>query len=157
MDLKPLLNPEQCKAAMHVDGPMLVIAGAGSGKTRIVTFRIAHLIEIGVPSDEILAVTFTNKAADEMRGRIHKLTNRAILASTFHSLGARILRESISPLGYKNHFAIFDEDDSQKVLKECLTERGIKDEQGMLKTIRGGISHAKNNVVEPDDELLADL
>lgn len=157
MDLKQQLNPEQCKAAMHVDGPMLVIAGAGSGKTRIVTFRIAHLIEIGVPSDEILAVTFTNKAADEMRNRIHKLTNRAILASTFHSLGARILRESISPLGYKNHFAIFDEDDSQKVLKECLTERGIKDEQGMLKTIRGGISHAKNNMVEPDDELLTDL
>lgn len=157
MDLKQQLNEPQSKAAMHVEGPMLVIAGAGSGKTRIVTFRIAHLIELGVPSDEILAVTFTNKAADEMRGRIHKLTNRAILASTFHSLGARILRESITALGYKTHFAIFDEDDSEKVLKECLTERGIKDEKGMLKTIRAAISSAKNNMVEPEDELEADL
>lgn len=157
MDLQEQLNKEQCRAAMHVEGPMLVIAGAGSGKTRIVTYRIANLIELGVPSDEILAVTFTNKAADEMRRRIHKLTGRAILASTFHSLGARILRESITPLGYKNHFAIFDEDDSEKVLKECMTERGIKDEKGLLKTLRGGISHAKNYMVEPDDELLADI
>lgn len=157
MDLQEQLNKEQCRAALHVEGPMLVIAGAGSGKTRIVTYRIANLIELGVPSDEILAVTFTNKAADEMRRRIHKLTGRAILASTFHSLGARILRESITPLGYKNHFAIFDEDDSEKVLKECMTERGIKDEKGLLKTLRGGISHAKNYMVEPDDELLADI
>ncbi|NGX47035.1 MAG: ATP-dependent DNA helicase PcrA [Chlamydiae bacterium] len=157
MQLAKHLNPQQCKAAEHVEGPMLVIAGAGSGKTRIVTYRSAHLIELGVPSSEILAVTFTNKAADEMRLRIHKLSNKAILACTFHSLGARILRESIGPLGYKNHFAIFDEDDSQKVLKECMAERHIKDEKGLMKTLRGGISHAKNNMIEPDDELLADI
>jgi len=157
MELKEHLNTEQCKAASHVDGPMLVIAGAGSGKTRIVTYRIAHLIELGVPSSEILAVTFTNKAADEMRLRIQKLCNKAILASTFHSLGARILRESISSLGYKNHFSIFDEDDSEKVLKECMAERGIKDEKGLLKTLRGGISTAKNNLEDPDDELLKDI
>lgn len=157
MDLKEQLNKEQCRAALHVDGPMLVIAGAGSGKTRIVTYRIAHLIELGVPSDEILAVTFTNKAADEMRKRIHEITRRSILALTFHSLGARILRESITPLGYKNHFAIFDEDDSEKVLKGCMVERGIKDEKGLLKTFRGGISHAKNYMVEPEEDLLFDI
>src|SRR3990167_7295042 len=108
MDLSQHLNPNQLKAASHVEGPMLVIAGAGSGKTRIVTYRIAHLLNLGIPSAQILAVTFTNKAADEMRQRIQKLSQKNILATTFHSLGARILRESIAPLGYKNHFAIFD-------------------------------------------------
>lgn len=157
MDLQEHLNPQQLKAAMHVEGPILVIAGAGSGKTRIVTFRIAHLLEIGVPSNEILAVTFTNKAADEMRARIQKLSHKAILASTFHSLGARILRESIDHLGYKRHFAIFDEDDSEKVLKECMIERNIKDEKGLLKTIRMGISHAKNTLSKPEDPLIQDL
>lgn len=157
MQLSDHLNPEQVKAANHTDGPMLVIAGAGSGKTRIVTYRIAHLLNLGVPSTSILAVTFTNKAADEMRLRIHKLSNKAILACTFHSLGARILRESIQALGYKNHFAIFDEDDSEKILKECMAQRQIKDEQGMMKTLRMGISHCKNNMAEPEDELLADI
>lgn len=157
MQLEKHLNPQQCKAAEHIEGPMLVIAGAGSGKTRIVTYRISHLLELGIPSSEILAVTFTNKAADEMRKRIHKLSQKAILACTFHSLGARILRESIIPLGYKNHFAIFDEDDSEKVLKECMQERGIKDEKGMMKSLRIGISHAKNNMVDPDDELVKDI
>jgi DNA helicase II / ATP-dependent DNA helicase PcrA len=157
MQLKEHLNPQQLEAASHVDGPMLVIAGAGSGKTRIVTFRIAHLISLGVPASEILAVTFTNKAADEMRQRIHKLTQKAILASTFHSLGARILRNSIAPLGYKNHFAIFDEDDSEKVLKDCFQERGIKDEKGLLKSVRRDISHAKNYLSEPEEEMSADF
>lgn len=157
MNLKEHLNPQQLKAAEHVEGPMLVIAGAGSGKTRIVTYRIAHLIDLGVPSSEILAVTFTNKAAAEMRQRIDKLSQTSILASTFHSLGARILRESITPLGYKNHFAIFDEDDSEKVLKECLEEKHIKDEKGLMKSFRVGISHAKNNMEIPEDPLLEEI
>ena len=157
MDLKEKLSKEQYRAALHVEGPMLVIAGAGSGKTRIVTYRIANLIELGVPSEEILAVTFTNKAADEMRDRTQKLTGRPILASTFHSLGAKILRESIAPLGYKNHFSIFDEDDSEKILKECMIERGIKNKKELLKRFRTEISHTKNYMVEPDDELLADI
>lgn len=157
MQLKDHLNPEQLKAAEHVEGPMLVIAGAGSGKTRIVTYRIAHLIDLGVPSSEILAVTFTNKAAQEMRQRIDKLSQTSILASTFHSLGARILRESITPLGYKAHFAIFDEDDSEKVLKECMEEKHLKDEKGLMKSFRIGISHAKNNMEEPEDPLLSEI
>ena len=80
---------------------MLVLAGAGSGKTRVVTCRIAHLLEVGVPSSEILALTFTNKAAEEMRVRIKRMSDQYVLTSTFHSLGARILRESISAIGYR--------------------------------------------------------
>ena len=100
------LNPEQKIAAEHLEGPMLVLAGAGSGKTRVVTCRIAHLLSVGVPSSEILALTFTNKAADEMRVRIKMMADQYVLTSTFHSLGARILRESIHVLGYRSDFTI---------------------------------------------------
>jgi len=157
MKYKDQLNTQQWKAASHTEGPMLVVAGAGSGKTRIVTYRIAHLIELGVPSSEILAVTFTNKAADEMRLRIHKLCQKAILACTFHSLGARILRESISFLGYKNHFAIFDEDDSEKVLKECMREKQIKEEKATIKLLRAEISTAKNTLTDPENPLSCEI
>lgn len=153
MQLEDHLNEQQLVAATHVEGPMLVIAGAGSGKTRIITYRIAHLIDLGVPSSEILTVTFTNKAADEMRFRIQNLNQKTVLACTFHSLGARILRESIAPLGYKNNFAIFDEDDRDKVLKECMQEFGIKDEQGFKKSLHRAINNAKNTLIEPKDDL----
>src|SRR5579862_4326854 len=96
------LNSEQQRAVDHIEGPLLVLAGAGSGKTRVVTFRVAHLLDLGVPASEILAVTFTNKAAEEMRRRILHLTHKSILACTFHSLCARILRESISALENPN-------------------------------------------------------
>lgn len=143
------LNAEQEIAVRHVEGPLLVLAGAGSGKTRVVTHRIAHLLELGLPPSEILAVTFTNKAADEMRSRIRTLKNAHVLACTFHSLGARILRESIADLGYQSDFTIYDEEDSEKLLKSCLTS--IPDEKGFLRKVRHQISSAKNDLVAPSD------
>lgn len=139
-----MLNPQQQEAVNHVEGPILVIAGAGSGKTRTLTFRIAHLLEIGVPASDILAVTFTNKAAEEMRERIEKIAHVSILASTFHSLCARILRSSIGPLGFTPQFAIFDEDDSEKVLLQVVQDKDL------LKAMRSAISHAKNSLVSPE-------
>ncbi len=144
------LNSQQQIAVGHVEGPLLVLAGAGSGKTRIVTFRVAHLLKIGVPSSEILAVTFTNRAADEMRHRILQLTHQTVMTCTFHSLCARILRESIAALGYAREFAIYDDEDSEKVLKECFSVLGLREEKGDLRLFRSQISQAKNALVEPD-------
>lgn len=145
-----LLNPQQNRAVHHVQGPLLVLAGAGSGKTRVVTHRIAHLLDLGVEPSQILAVTFTNKAAEEMRTRIRMLKNAHVLASTFHSLGARILRESIHVMGYQNTFAIYDEEDSEKLLKNCLDQLGLGGEKGFLKETRMYISSAKNDLLSPD-------
>ena len=145
------MNPNQEIAVRHVEGPLLVLAGAGSGKTRVVTHRIAHLIDLGVPASDILAVTFTNKAAEEMRTRIRTLKNAQVLACTFHSLGARILRESIGALGYKNDFAIYDEEDSEKLLKSCLEQLQVGDEKGVLRQLRHQISSAKNDLIGPDE------
>lgn len=144
------LNPAQKTAVNHVEGPALVIAGAGSGKTRVVTYRIAHLLSMGIPSDEILAVTFTNKAAEEMRHRVEKMARNFVLSCTFHSLGARILRESIHHLGYNRDFTIYDEDDTDKLLKECLTALNIREEKGFQKTTRMQISSAKNSLLSPE-------
>lgn len=145
------LNPQQKEAIEHIEGPALVLAGAGSGKTRVVTFRIAHLLALGVPASDILAVTFTNKAAGEMRERILKLAQQTVLTSTFHSLCARILRESIENLGFGRDFVIFDEDDSEKVLKECLVSQHSGEEKGFLKSAKLQISQAKNQLLEPED------
>lgn len=145
------LNPQQELAVNHVEGPLLVIASAGSGKTRVVTYRISHLLNLGVPASDILAVTFTNKAADEMRHRIRTRNQAQILACTFHSLGARILRESISTLGYKSDFAIYDEEDSEKLLKSCFEQLQIAEAKGTLREIRHLISTAKNDLISPED------
>ena len=148
-----MMNPNQQKAVEHVEGPLLVLAGAGSGKTRVVTYRIAHLIDIGVLPSDILAVTFTNKAAEEMKTRIRALKNAQVLACTFHSLGARILRESIHLLGYKNDFTIYDTEDSEKLLKNCLQQLQVGDDKSTLKNLRAQISTAKNDLVSPDQVL----
>ncbi len=150
------LNPEQKLAVFHREGPLLVLAGAGSGKTRIVTFRIAHLIESGVDPSKILAVTFTNKAAGEMLERVDKLLvarheRERPTICTFHSLGARILRESIQPLGYRSNFVIYDEEDTNKLLKNCLQTLGIKKEIADPKTFRSLISQAKNHLLTPQE------
>ncbi|MGL5626136.1 MAG: ATP-dependent helicase [Candidatus Rhabdochlamydia sp.] len=150
MDFLEQLNSQQRIAATHIEGPLLVLAGAGSGKTRVVTCRIAHLLKIGVPPSEILAVTFTNKAANEMRQRIFQLTQEVILTCTFHSLCARILRESITHLNYKKDFTIYDEEDSEKVIRECLKSLGLKEEKATLKTLKMQISQAKNALTQPE-------
>lgn len=147
-----LLNPNQKEAINHVEGPLLVLAGAGSGKTRIVTYRIAHLISLGVPSSEIVALTFTNKAAEEMAKRVQKLCHQKVLCCTFHSFGARILRESIETLGYSSNFTVFDEDEVEKVLKECFESLGVKEDKQTLKNIRYGISSLKNNYEKPKEK-----
>jgi DNA helicase II / ATP-dependent DNA helicase PcrA len=151
MDFLEKLNSQQHIAATHIEGPLLVLAGAGSGKTRVVTYRIAHLLKIGVPPSEILAVTFTNKAADEMRQRIFQLTQETILSCTFHSLCARILRESITHLGYRKDFTIYDDEDSDKVIKECLRTLGLKEEKSVCKALRTQISQAKNALTPPEN------
>ncbi len=144
------LNPQQNIAVHHVEGPLLVLAGAGSGKTRVVTHRIAHLLDLGILPSDILAVTFTNKAADEMRTRIRTLKNAQVLACTFHSLGARILRESIGVLGYQTDFTIYDEEDSEKLLKNCLEQVQIPDDKGFMRKVRHQISSAKNDLLDPE-------
>ncbi len=142
-----LLNEEQKRAIEHIDGPLLVLAGAGSGKTRVVTFRIANLLKQGVPAREIVAVTFTNKAAEEMRLRVQKITNERVLATTFHALAAQILRESIHLIDFPAPFTIYDEKDSLEIIKSCIRS----DEKGVIKAIRQGISEAKNNLMGPED------
>ncbi|GAB4189608.1 MAG: UvrD-helicase domain-containing protein [Simkaniaceae bacterium] len=151
MTIASALNPEQLKAVYHIEGPILVLAGAGSGKTRIVTHRIAHLLEIGVPASEILALTFTNKAADEMRNRIKDLMDQYVLTSTFHALGARILRESIHHLGYSQDFTIYDEDDSLHLLRTILKEKSTAVDKSLVRNIKNAISNAKNELLTPFD------
>jgi len=144
------LNAQQQEAVLHGAGPLLVLAGAGSGKTRIVTQRIAHLLREGMPAHHILAVTFTNKAAEEMSQRVRALTDSSVLVCTFHSLGARILREAITALGYERNFVIYDEDDSLKLLKGILKKLGSEKEVD-AKTYRSRISAAKNSCLAPED------
>ena len=152
MEALSSLNPQQIEAVKTTDGPLLILAGAGSGKTRVITVRIAYLIaEKGVEPYNILAVTFTNKAAAEMRSRVEDLLrgrrlNSAPLISTFHSLCVRLLRADIDQLGdtYTRSFTIYDTDDTQKVVKACLKDLGIEEKQLNARTVRNAISAAKN-------------
>lgn len=153
MDLSTL-NPQQREAVEVTEGPVLILAGAGSGKTRALTCRIAHLLELGVPASQILAITFTNKAAKEMRERIDRLTgNQAgnMWVSTFHSCCARILRRDIERLGYTRSFTIYDDDDQMAVLKELCKKLNIDDKFLPLKEVRAKISDAKNRLLGPDE------
>lgn len=152
------LNSTQQDAVLHKDGPLLVLAGAGSGKTRIVTERIINLIEKDVHPSQILALTFTNKAAREMQERVRRRNSAEVLIATFHSLGVRILRESAETLGLPSGFTIYDEEDSLKLLRSCMDDLGIRDKDN-LKTYRQGISAAKNQLFLPEqgDKNLAPL
>ncbi len=150
------LNPQQRIAVENTEGPLLVLAGAGSGKTRVLTYRVAHLMEKGVPAWKILAITFTNKAAKEMAERVQALTGEAgseAWISTFHACCARILRRDIEKLGYKRQFAIYDEDDRMSVIKTVLKELNLGDKEYPPKAVKAAISDAKNRMLSPDEWL----
>jgi DNA helicase II / ATP-dependent DNA helicase PcrA len=158
------LNPQQREAVETVNGPVLILAGAGSGKTRVITYRIAYLVEhANIPADQILAVTFTNKAASEMAERVDKLIGARSLTkpaiSTFHSFCVRTLRRDIQALqingkGYTKDFVIYDENDQQMLVKAALRRLGIDDKQLKPSAILGRISWAKNHMLDPQDVYL---
>jgi ATP-dependent DNA helicase UvrD/PcrA len=147
------LNPAQREAVEHVEGPLLVLAGAGSGKTRVLTARIASLIDRhGVPPGRILAVTFTNKAAGEMKERIGRLLTRdpsGLWIGTFHSLAARLLRREAELLGFTRRFTIYDEDDRLGLVKRLMEQRGHSTKLFAPRAVTALISHAKNRMVDP--------
>ncbi|MGI8820460.1 MAG: ATP-dependent helicase [Chthoniobacterales bacterium] len=154
------LNEAQRIAATTTEGPLLILAGAGTGKTRVITMRVAHLIDRGVNPADILAVTFTNKAATEMRERLAKMIDAAaakkVTMSTFHALCLRILRAGIDRLGYKHNFSIYDEGDQMGMIKKIITRTAAKDEKLDPGAAKAAISKAKNNGWAPpaDDETL---
>ncbi len=145
------LNPSQREAATHVEGPLLVLAGPGSGKTRVVTHRVAHLITQGVPAHQIVALTFTNKAADEMRKRVTDLVGpQPIEMGTFHRFSARLLRAHARLCGLTSDYSILDTDDSQAVLRRAAKKLGLSLKHTPLGKLASTISRAKNDLVTPD-------
>jgi DNA helicase-2/ATP-dependent DNA helicase PcrA len=151
------LNPAQREAVLATEGPLLVIAGAGSGKTRVLTYRVAHLINaVGAKPNEILAITFTNKAAGEMRERLQHLlgaTGRGLWILTFHAACGRILRREAQRLGYRSNFTIYDQADQIRLVKQCLEELERDPKRFTPRGIHNQISHAKNRLVSPDEYL----
>ena len=144
------LNPSQRQAAAHVEGPLLVLAGPGSGKTRVVTHRVANLIQEGVPAHQIVALTFTNKAADEMRRRVTDLVGpQPVEMGTFHRFAARLLRSQARLVGLTSDYSILDPDDSQSVLKRAAKRLGLSLTHTPIGRIAGTISRAKNDLVTP--------
>ena len=147
------MNPAQKEAVAHIDGPLLIMAGAGSGKTRVLTSRIAYLLEQGVAPYQILAITFTNKAAAEMKERVAQMVGpraKDIWLSTFHSFCAKFLRMEIEHLGgYNRNFVIYDSGDSQALIKNCLREMNLDDKQFPPNTVQSAISSAKNELIDP--------
>ncbi|MBS6554638.1 MAG: UvrD-helicase domain-containing protein [Collinsella stercoris] len=150
------LNPAQREAVLTTEGPLLVLAGAGSGKTRVLTFRIARMIgDLGIRPWQILAITFTNKAAAEMRERLAAMLPdggmRGMWVCTFHAMCVRILREDADLLGYTGQFTIYDDDDSRRMVREIMTQIGIEQKQYPVNMIRSKISTAKNAMIGPEE------
>ena len=150
------LNPAQREAVLTTEGPLLVLAGAGSGKTRVLTFRIARMIgDLGIRPWQILAITFTNKAAAEMRERLSAMLPdggmRGMWVCTFHAMCVRILREDADLLGYTGQFTIYDDDDSRRMVREIMTQIGIEQKQYPVNMIRSKISTAKNAMIGPEE------
>ena len=154
-DILTNLNEQQMQAVTHENGPLLVFAGAGSGKTRVLTHRIAWLIQTGkARPEQVLAVTFTNKAAREMKTRIENLLGRSaaseVWAGTFHSVCARMLRISGEKIGLDRNFVIFDDDDQMRLVKECMAELKISEKNHPARALLSGISHGKEQLLDPE-------
>lgn len=147
------LNERQREAVTHIDGPLMIVAGAGSGKTKVLTTRIAHLMRNGVDAFNILALTFTNKAAAEMKERIEKILGnneaRNLYIGTFHSVFARIMRAEATKMGYPSNFTIYDSDDAKSLLKGIINENNLDDKMYKPQYVAGRISAAKNNLMTP--------
>ena len=158
--LQGLTEPQR-QAVTHVDGPLLIVAGAGSGKTRVITRRVAYLVSLGIPAPSILAITFTNKAAGEMKGRVSEVLGRPVrdfgrldqpwpTVCTFHSLCLRVLRHYAAHLGLPANFAIFDSSDQTKLIKEALKGLELSTTNFAPGTVHGAISNAKNHLVSAE-------
>ena len=147
------LNPMQKKAVLTTEGPLLLLAGAGSGKTRVLTHRIAYLIEKGVRPFNILAITFTNKAAREMKERVAAITEKGdeVWVSTFHSTCVKLLRREIDKIGYSNRFSIYDSDDSERLIKLVLKELNIDDKRFPPRNILSEIGNSKDNLISAEE------
>ena len=161
MDIYENLNPQQLEAVLHEKGPLLILAGAGSGKTRVITHRIAHLIrECRVSPYRILAITFTNKAADEMKERVARLLDdefNDVWVSTFHSACVRMLRRFCTSLGYEQNFVIYDTDDQKRAMRDVLRHLNIDVKQLPPKQVLAAISKAKNELIGPEDFRSSDI
>lgn len=151
------LNPVQQEAVRYTEGPLIIFAGAGSGKTRILTYKIAHLLQSGVSPFRILAVTFTNRAADEMRQRVRELVGSAgrdVWISTFHALAVRILRQEVRHLPYERNFVVYDEDDQLTVMRNCLRELDLDEKKYRPRSLLAALSSLKNELVGPEEYAL---
>ena len=156
-ELLTKLNPEQREAVLHTEGPLLILAGAGTGKTRVITYRIAHLLSIGVHPREILAVTFTNKAAAEMKNRVIQLAPEAyreIWVSTFHSFCAQVLRIESKHAGLKPEFVIYDETDQKNLIKECIRDLSLDEKKYNVGLCKETISRAKDELIDAESYMI---
>jgi len=150
-DLLSQLNPPQQEAVLHTEGPLLVLAGAGSGKTRVITMRIAHLIEKGVAPWHILAVTFTNKAAEEMQHRVDQFApgkSGGVVLSTYHRFCSQLLRREGQAIGLSNHYVIYDDHDQKDLIKESLSELNLDEKKFKPGVLLGLISRSKDELID---------
>ena len=152
MDYLDGLNPSQRAAVEQTEGAVMIVAGAGSGKTRVITYRVAHLIRKDVDPFNILVLTFTNKAAKEMRERIMKVVGneaKNIWMGTFHSVFAKLLRVESNKIGYPSNFTIYDTDDSKSLLRSIIKEKQLDEKLYNVNFVYNRISSSKNNLVSP--------
>ena len=150
IDFKKKLNPVQYKAVTYLNGPLIIIAGAGSGKTRILTHRVAYLTSQGIRPNRILAVTFTNKAAGEMAHRVDELVNSFVPVSTFHSFCLRVLRTEYEHISFNRNFVVYDKSDQLTLIKDCMRRQGINEKHNKPKTFLSTICKAKNNLISAE-------